>query len=61
MMTPFVFPTIPASSTASLLTQEQGVSTDRSIAHEGIAVSGRVPSVYWISALVLLLIAILAD
>ena len=60
MQTPFL-PTIPASSSARLSTRKSQPSAGRSIAREGITVTGRVSTVLQSSALGLLLIAILAD
>lgn len=57
----FVFPTILRSDVARPLAREVQLSEGRSIAIEGIAVWGRARSVLRSSALVLLLIAILAD
>lgn len=52
---------IPASGLARLFSRESQPSLGRSIALEGIAVTGRVPNALRILALVLLLIAILPD
>ena len=57
----FAFPTTAASGTARNSTEASRTPVGRSIALEGIAVRGRVLNPLRISALVLLLIAILAD